>query len=96
MFQSFYSLSSVPFRKELESKHFFSSQGFSEGTARLEYLKSTRGIGVVIGEAGAGKTSLMRNFAASLNPSLFKAIYFPLSTVTEVYMQTWHSMVLKN
>jgi type II secretory pathway predicted ATPase ExeA len=82
MVQSFYSLSSAPFRKELDSKAFFPSQGFSEGLARLEYLKATRGIGIVVADAGTGKTSLLRRFAGSLNPSLFKAVYFPLSTVT--------------
>lgn len=30
----------------------------------------------------AGKTSLLRRFTATLNPSLFNAVYFPLSTVT--------------
>lgn len=82
MYQAFYSLSAVPFRKEIDRKQFFSSQCLSEGLARLEYLKTTRGISVVTGEAGAGKTSLLRRFAGSLNPSLYRAVYFPLSTVT--------------
>ena len=82
MYRSFYSLSQVPFRKDLEDKNFFHSNALAEGLARLEYLKTTRGIGVITGEPGTGKTSLLRKFAASLNPSLFKAIYFPLSTVT--------------
>jgi len=38
-------------------------------------------MGLVIGEAGSGKTSVLRAFASSLNPSLFKLAYFPLSTV---------------
>lgn len=82
MYRAYYSLSAVPFRKELDDKQFFLSEGFNEGMARLEYLKATRGIGVVTGDAGAGKTSLLRKFATTLNPSLFKAVYFPLSTVT--------------
>jgi len=82
MYRTFYSLSAVPFRKELEDKQFYASASLNEGLARLEYLKATRGIGVIVGDAGAGKTSLLRKFAATLNPSLFKAVYFPLSTVT--------------
>ncbi len=82
MYQSFYSLSAIPFRKEIEGKDFFTSQCLAEGMARLEYIKSTRGISVITGEAGAGKTSLLRRFAGGLNPSLYKAVYFPLSTVT--------------
>ena len=82
MYRTFYSLSAVPFRKDIDGKQLLSSETFTEGLARLEYLKSTRGIGVVVGEAGAGKTSLLRRFTESLNPSLFRAVYFPLSTVT--------------
>lgn len=82
MYQGFYSFSTLPFRKEIDSKNFILTQGFNEGIARLEYLKSTRGIGVITGEPGAGKTSLLRRFTTSLNPSLYKAVYFPLSTLT--------------
>src|SRR5690606_33660405 len=47
-----------------------------------EYLKKTRGIGLLVGEPGAGKTFVLRSFAKSLNPALFKVIYYPLSTGT--------------
>jgi len=82
MYRAFYSLSRKPFTKEIETKHLFPSKSFTELMARLNYLKDSRGIGVVVGEPGAGKTSVLRNFALSLNPSLYKVIYFPLSTGT--------------
>lgn len=82
MFKSFYSLSSKPFSKEINSLDMFSSSSYNELTARLNYLKDNRGIGMVIGEAGSGKTSGLRSFTTSLNPALYKTVYFPLSTVT--------------
>lgn len=82
MFRGFYSLTADPFRKDIPSRNLFQSKAFAEGLARLEYLKSTRGIGLVTGEAGSGKTSLLRRFASELNPSLYSAVYFPLSTLT--------------
>lgn len=82
MFTSFYSLAKRPFSKEIETKNLFPSESFTELSARLNYLKDSRGIGVVVGEPGAGKTSTLRSFVNSLNPSLFKVIYFPLSTGT--------------
>lgn len=82
MYRAFYSLSRKPFTKEIETKHLFPSKSFTELMARLNYLKDSRGIGVVVGEPGAGKTSVLRSFALSLNPSLYKVIYFPLSTGT--------------
>jgi len=36
----------------------------------------------LVGEPGAGKTFMLRCFTEELNPSLFKPVYFPLSTGT--------------
>jgi len=82
MYKSFYSLSHNPFTKEVKTSNLFPSNSFKEATARLNYLKKTKGIGVVVGEPGSGKTSTLRALADDLNPSLFKVIYFPLSTGT--------------
>lgn len=82
MYKSFYSFSHNPFQKEIKTKDLFPSEGFKEITARLDYLTKVRGIGVVVGEPGSGKTSALRAMADNLNPSLFKVVYFPLSTVT--------------
>ena len=81
MFKSFYSLSRNPFLKEIDTNDLFPSDNFKEVKARLDYLKKIRGIGVLVGEPGSGKTTSLRSFAHSLNPSLFKVIYF-LSTGT--------------
>ncbi len=80
MYRAFYSLPTVPFSKE--GCHCFTSKNFKEARAGLDYLKKTRGMGLLTGEPGSGKTFTLRVFAANLNPSLFKTIYFPLSTGT--------------
>ena len=82
MCRSFYSLVKVPFTKELKTSEAFASSGFTELSARLEYLKKSRGIGLVTGEPGVGKTLTLRSFCDSLSPSLYKVVYFPLSTLT--------------
>lgn len=82
MFKAFYSLSARPFSKEIKACDMFPSAGYQELTARLDYLKDNRGIGMLVGEAGSGKTSALRAFTTGLNPALYKIIYFPLSTVT--------------
>lgn len=82
MYQTFYSLARTPFAKEIKSTDSFPSGPYQEMSARLDYMKKTRGMGLLIGEPGAGKTFALRGFAESLNPSLFKVIYFPLSTGT--------------
>lgn len=82
MYRAFYSLSKRPFSKEIDPTHMFSSSSYAELHARLAFLKDNRGMGLVTGEAGSGKTSALRSFVSGLNPSLFKPAYFPLSTVT--------------
>jgi len=80
MYQVFYSLAKTPFSKE--NGGVFASRSFSEATARLEYLRKGRGIGLLVGEPGAGKTFALRSFADNLNPALYKPVYYPLSTGT--------------
>lgn len=82
MYKAFYSLSATPFAKDLKTSNSFVSTSFAEVSARLDYLKKVRGMGLLVGEPGAGKTFSLRNFAEALNPSLYKVIYFPLSTGT--------------
>lgn len=82
MFTAFYSLAARPFVKEIKAEEMYASTSHQELLARLNYLKDSRGIGMVVGEAGSGKTSGLRAFVVSLNPSLYRVAYFPLSTVT--------------
>jgi len=80
MYKSFYSLTTDPFRKDIKERDAYASASFKESTAALDYLKKTRGMGVIVGDPGAGKTLALRSFAKNLNPSLYKVVYFPLST----------------
>jgi len=82
MFTAFYSLAARPFTKEIKTEEMYMSSSHKELLARLNYLKDSRGIGMVVGEAGSGKTSSLRTFVVSLKPSLYRVAYFPLSTVT--------------
>ena len=82
MFNTFYALNRNPFTKEIKKNELFCRKEFNEGLERLNFLKDTRGIGLLLGEAGSGKTTLLRSFAQSLNDTLFRAIYFPLATLT--------------
>ena len=48
---------------------------YSEAVFRLNYLSKTRGFGILTGAPGRGKTTALRSWAASLNPSLFSVVY---------------------
>ncbi len=62
----------------------FENPEFKEVQTRLNWLLTTRGFGVLTGGAGKGKTTCIRVWSKSLNPSLYKVIYSSLSTLTVV------------
>jgi len=82
MFKTYYGLTFDPFTKDTEIKHFYKSKEFKEALNRIEFLKSTKGIGLITGQPGIGKSSLLRYFESTLNPNLYKCVYIPLSTLT--------------
>lgn len=82
MFTQFFGLKSNPFCKEIPTDDLFLSNDLMELNSRLKYLQQTRGIGLIAGEPGSGKSTALRKYVAELNPSLFRACYFSLSTVT--------------
>ena len=68
MYTDFYGLSFNPFDKQMvKEKDAFESEDFREMTARLEYLKEIRGIGVFTASPGMGKTFALRCFAKGLS-----------------------------
>ena len=64
---------------------------YQEIMFRLGYLVETKGFGLLTGSPGLGKTTAIRNFAASLNPAKYKVIYSSLSTLT--VMEFYRSLV---
>lgn len=82
MYKSFFGFQQQPFDKGIDSSMLFQSLSYKEVLARLDYLRTTRGFGLITGDPGVGKTSTLRVFAESLNPSLYKVMYFPMSSGT--------------
>jgi general secretion pathway protein A len=80
MYKSYYSLAQTPFSKDIRPSDAFSSKDYKGALNALDYLRKSKGIGLLIGEPGAGKTFTLRSFKETLNPSLYHVIYFPLST----------------
>lgn len=82
MFTGYFGLKFNPFTKEIPKEHLFSGHDLREFYSRIDYLQKARGIGLVVGEPGIGKSTALRGYASNLNPALFKYCYFSLATVT--------------
>jgi type II secretory pathway predicted ATPase ExeA len=80
MYTKHFALTHYPFEHTIAGEDLFASATQKEAEARLTHLLHLRGIGLITGEAGSGKTTTCRKVAASLHPGLYRVFYIPLST----------------
>ncbi len=82
MIEARFGLKARPFDKSIPSHDLYVWPGLEELAARLEMAKRARGILLLTGEPGTGKTVALRRFVDSLNAEHYLPIYLPLATVT--------------
>jgi type II secretory pathway predicted ATPase ExeA len=75
--QAHYGFTKMPFTASVPAPALFASAAHKEAVARLRWLISARGIGVLTGEVGAGKTAALRAAADGLDASRHTLIYLP-------------------
>lgn len=80
MYIKHFALTHFPFDNTLESTELFTTSAQSEAEVRLNHLLQLRGIGLLTGEPGSGKTTLCRRFTDGLHPGLYRVIYVSLTT----------------
>jgi general secretion pathway protein A len=80
MYRKHFGLSRHPFSKEIEPEDLFPTAAGKELEARLGHLIEMRGIGLVTGESGSGKTCACRKVVSALHAGLYRVIYVSLST----------------
>ncbi len=76
MIASYFGLRHLPFTQELPTCYFYASPPFQEALARLRYLVDSRGLGLLTGEVGAGKSSCLRALTDQLDPARNPVLYF--------------------
>lgn len=84
MLTAYYGLKGIPFDRSIKPEHLFVSKSSKELLSRLKYIKERRGIMVITGESGVGKTTTIRSFVNHLSSLSFKHFYAPLATVTTI------------
>jgi general secretion pathway protein A len=80
MYRKHFALTCDPFAKDIPVDALFASAAAKELEARLTYLVELRGIGLISGDPGSGKTTLCRKVASKLHSGLYRVHYVPNST----------------
>lgn len=81
MYKAFYGLKNEVFPKDVKPSDIFVYESLKELFARLDYMKSCRGIMLLSGDPGTGKTTALRCFIEQLSQEHFMPVYIPLATV---------------
>lgn len=73
--QSHWGFTKMPFGRDLPADNLFRANAHKEAVARLRYLIDARGLGVLTGEVGSGKTVAVRAATHGLDTSRHNVIY---------------------
>jgi general secretion pathway protein A len=77
MYEKFYGLRDIPFSLAPDPKYLFRTDSLLEVFANLQYgIENGKGIVVVTGEVGTGKTTILRSMLQSLDRSVLAAYIF--------------------
>ena len=80
MYKTHFSLTRYPFEPSIEIDELFPTSGQEEADARIRHLLELRGIGMLTGEPGCGKSTVCRRIAGNLHPGLYRHRYLSLTT----------------
>jgi len=76
-----FNLSAYPFTKEIATEKLISLPSTQAVLSGLKFLIDTRGIGVLTGKSGTGKSCLIRLLMQELHTGLYKPIYLSHTSV---------------
>ena len=72
---SHFSLTQLPFSKEITVEHLLGLPSLERAMSSVQLLVETRGIGLLMGKSGTGKSCLLRKLCSSLHSGLYKPLY---------------------
>ena len=72
MYRKHFGLTQHPFSNEIEPEELFLATSYKELEVRLAHLIDMRGIGLVTGDSGSGKTCCCRKVLHALHASLYR------------------------
>lgn len=80
-FSAYFGFLTEPFTKDIASKSLFISRQLNTLFARLRQLIARRGLALITGEVGSGKSTAIRAFAETLEKNQFDWVYIEDPTI---------------
>lgn len=92
--QSYFGLTRAPFGRQIAPGALHRHRAQQEAIARISYCITQRGLGVLTGEVGAGKTVAARAAVADLDRSRHTIIYLPNPSIGQagIYAAIVHAL----
>jgi general secretion pathway protein A len=81
MYTAHFKMTQQPFLERMPADSILRDERLTEGLARLKYLAEAGSIGLVTGQTGVGKSSLIRLFVHSLSATRYRPVYLSLTHV---------------
>lgn len=82
MYEQFYQMKHTPFTRDIPVTELYESPAMSDALGRLTYAADKQLFAVVTADAGCGKSTLIRKFAASLGREQYLVLYLSDSKLT--------------
>ena len=82
MYEQFYGMTHSPFSKNVPPEALYESEAMENALRRLAYVADRQLFAVVTADAGCGKSTLIRKFAASLPKDDYQLLYLSDSKLT--------------
>lgn len=79
MFTTHFKMTDHPFNERVPIGGIFRDERMTQGTARLEFLKEYATLGLITGDEGVGKSSLIRLYIDSLGKNRYRPLYIHLT-----------------
>ncbi len=79
---SFFNMRFDPFGRDIDTQNLLKLPSIAEALANLEFFCQRKGIGILTGKSGSGKSCLLRLLTSGLPSGLYHPVYLCHSTVS--------------
>jgi type II secretory pathway predicted ATPase ExeA len=82
MFKEYYQMNSAPFSRDISTDKLYQTRCMQETVNRLTYAAERNWFGILTGDPGCGKTTMLRLFVRTLGGRAYRPLYISDSKLT--------------